>query len=495
MDKEDKEDISYKSITKATAIFGGTQVMSMAANIIKGKLAACLVGAYGMGISALLYSTATPIQQFFTCGLNVSAVKTISSADSDEEQADSIACFRRMMTALASMAMITTAASSWWLSQLTFGTLDHWPWFSAIAIAVFFLIISSCETTILQGCRQLRQLAICNMAAPLAGLLIATPLYWCFGIEGIAPSIAALGLISWLVAKHFTRQLCIGKSKQTWRETLQQGRTTIIMGASIMASNIAGSIATYVISTAISHMGSESDLGLYQSATNITLQCTSLVFSAMAADYFPHLSSIAQQKDKAQNLVCKEGEMTILIIIPIILTLITMAPLAIRILLTSEFDTSLFLLRAMSLCLISRAVCFPLDYVCLANGDNKLFLIVEGVWSNVKTIIIVISGYAIAKLDGIGIALCIGAVIDIAVSIAINRWKYGIAYSSSYYKMASGMTAAATACFAASLCCNATVSYAAMAVLTAGTWWYTYRKIDERIDIKNIVMKKVHGKG
>ena len=120
--KDEKKDISYKNITKATAIFGGTQVMSMAANIIKGKLAACLVGAYGLGISALLYSTATPIQQLFTCGLNVSAVKDISSAPDDAERSERIICFRRMITALASTAMVTTAASAWWLSQLTFGS-------------------------------------------------------------------------------------------------------------------------------------------------------------------------------------------------------------------------------------------------------------------------------------------------------------------------------------------------------------------------------------
>lgn len=493
--KDEKKDISYKNITKATAIFGGTQVMSMAANIIKGKLAACLVGAYGLGISALLYSTATPIQQLFTCGLNVSAVKDISSAPDDAERSERIICFRRMITALASTAMVTTAASAWWLSQLTFGSQDHWAWFIAIALAVFFLILASGETTILQGCRQLKQLAICNMTAPMAGLAIAMPLYWLLGIEGIAPSIAVLGFASWFVAKHFTRRLDICHSKQTWRETLKQGQNTIIMGASIMGSSIAGSIATYIINTSISHIGSETDLGFYQSSMSITLQCTSMVFSAMAADYFPHLSSIAKQRHKAQDLVCKEGEISILIIAPIAIALITAAPLAIRILLTSEFDASMFLLRAMSLCLISKAVCFPLDYVCLANGDNKLFLIMEGVWSNVKTIAIVILGYAIAQLDGIGIALCIGAIIDVAVSISVNKWKYGISYSDRYYKIAIALTATSIICFIASTWLQATASYTVMIAATVCAWWFAYKKIDERINIKEIIKNKFHGKG
>ena len=85
MAENNKQEEAYRSITKSTAIFGSTQVMSMAANIIKGKLAAHIVGAYGLGISAHLYSTATPIQQLFTCGLNISAVKEISSAKDGQE--------------------------------------------------------------------------------------------------------------------------------------------------------------------------------------------------------------------------------------------------------------------------------------------------------------------------------------------------------------------------------------------------------------------------
>lgn len=495
MTENSKQEESYRSITKATAIFGGTQVMSMAANIIKGKLAATIIGAYGMGISAHLYSTATPIQQLFTCGLNISAVKEISSAQNDQERSECITCLRRMIRLLAIMAFTSTALSAWWLSLLTFGTDNHWNWFIYIATAVFFLILASGETTILQGFRRLSDLAKCNLAAPAAGLTVAIPLYWLCGIEGIAPSIAILGMASWIAARHFTRRIKVTQTMMTWKKTWQKGRKTILMGASIMASTIAGSIATYIINTAISTLGSETDLGLYQASTNITLQCTSMVFAAMSTDYFPHLSSIAKSREKVQDLVCKEGEIAMLVIAPIILLLITIAPAVIRILLTSEFDVSTFLLRAMGLSLLSRAVCFPLDYICLANGDNKFFLIVEGAWSNIKTIALVIAGYAIGKLDGIGIAMITGSAIDVIISIAINKWRYGICYSANYLKMTSMLTLGTLTCFMASLWPNTIVSYLTMSAITISTCLFAYRQIDKRIDIKNIIKNRLtHGK-
>lgn len=495
MAENKKQEEAYRSITKSTAIFGSTQVMSMAANIIKGKLAAHIVGAYGLGISAHLYSTATPIQQLFTCGLNISAVKEISSAKDDQERSECITYFRRTIMFLSIMAFISTAISAWWLSQLTFGTTEHWMWFIYIAIAVLFLILTSGETTILQGFRQLKNLATCNLVAPAVGLTVAIPLYWLFGIEGIAPSIAILGMASWMAAKLFTRRLKITHCQMSWKDVWLKGRKTITLGASIMGSTIAGSLATYAINTCISTMGSETDLGLYQASTSITLQCTSMVFSAMATDYFPHLSSIAKVKSKAQDLVSKEGEIAMLIIVPIILMLITIAPVVIRVLLTSEFDVSIFLLRAMSLCLLSRTLCFPLDYICIANGDNKFFLLVEGVWSNIKTLVLVIAGYAIGKLDGIGVALIIGAAIDIAISIIANKWRYGISYSAQYYKTTSVLTLAAAACFAASLWPDIFVSYLTMSLITISTCIFSYQQIDKRIDIKTIIKNRLrHGK-
>ena len=149
----------------------------------------------------------------------------------------------------------------------------------------------------------------------------------------------------------------------------------------------------------------------------------------------------------------------------------------------------------MSLCLLSRTLCFPLDYICIANGDNKFFLLVEGVWSNIKTLVLVIAGYAIGKLDGIGVALIIGAAIDITISIIANKWRYGIGYSAKYYKTTSVLTLAAAACFAASLWPDIFVSYLTMSLITISTCIFSYQQIDKRIDIKTIIKNRLrHGK-
>ena len=483
---------SFRRIMKGTAIFGGTQLVNMAAGIVKGKLTAHIIGANGMGISSHLFSTLSPIQQLFTFGLTTSAVKTLSSLTDEEERSSYVKSFRRLMLVLSLLALVCTLSGAWWLSIVTFQTSAHWYWFVTLAIAVFFLMLASAESTILQGFRAISSLAICNTCAPLFGLFVAIPLYWQWGVEGIAPSMAILGFISWCTNRFFTWKLHIRPSTQSWRTTFAQGRSMLMLGGTIMVSGLLGALSAYLINTFIGHYGSESDIGFYSAANTITLQCTTMVFTAMGVDFFPHLSSIIHNRKDAQRLICQEGETVLLLIVPISLILITLAPLVIRILLTSEFDRITFLLRAMSVCLITRAICFPLDYICIARGDNKYFFWMEGVWSNLKTVALIAGGYLLGGLDGIGIALLIGIVIEVSISIIFNHYRYGISYSSGYYQLAGILCLALLAGFAASFITSDIVAYPLMALITLATSIYAYYQIDKRINIRNLIKQKFH---
>ena len=485
---------SYRHIAKSTAIFGGTQLVTMAVNILKGKLSAVLLGGYGMGISSHLSSTLTPIQGFFTFGLTTSAVQTLSSISEEEQRSSYVKCFRRLILLLASMAMLSTLSCAWWLSRVTFQSASHWHWFVYLSVAIFFLMLASGEATILQGYRKLRSLAINNIVPPLTGLLIAVPLYWMLGVEGIAPSIALLGLTSWGASRYLTHRLAIHPVQQSWRDTFRQGKGMLTLGATIMTTTVIGSLSTYLTNTFIGYSGTEADIGFYQAANTITLQCTAMVFTAMGTDYFPHLSSIAHNHSQARKLVNQEGEIVMLTIIPLVTLLITLSPLLIRILLTSEFDAIIFLLRCMSLCLIGRATCFPLDYLCIAKKDHIFFFCMEGLWTNVKTTALLMVGYHLGGLDGIGIALLLGAVIDISLSIALNLWRYGISYSSRYYLLGSLLSLAAIGCFAASFIPSSLVSYTLMALITAITLAVCLFQIDKRIHLRQLIKQKLHAR-
>ena len=135
-----------------------------------------------------------------------------------------------------------------------------------------------------------------------------------------------------------------------------------------------------------------------------------------------------------------------------------------------------------------------MDYICIAKGDNAYFFWMEGVWSNLKTVALTIGGYMWGGLDGIGIALIIGIIIEVSVSIFFNHWRYGITYSAQYYQLAGILTLALAGGFAASFIATDMVAYPLMGAITMATSIYAYHQIDKRINIRNLIRQKFHAR-
>ena len=106
----------------------------------------------------------------------------------------------------------------------------------------------------------------------------------------------------------------------------------------------------------------------------------------------------------------------------------------------------------------------------------------------------IIDGRILGGINGIGIALLLGAVVDIAVSIGLNLWRYKISYGTTYYKLSSLMGLSVIACFAASFIEQIYMSYSLMGAITVATSVFAYRQMDKRIDVKNLIKGKIKSK-
>ena len=76
---EEKKNI-YRTIVKATGLFGGTQVFTILCSIIKTKLVAIWLGAEGVGIIGLYNNTVEMISSLTRLGIGTSSVRDLSKA-------------------------------------------------------------------------------------------------------------------------------------------------------------------------------------------------------------------------------------------------------------------------------------------------------------------------------------------------------------------------------------------------------------------------------
>ena len=75
---EEKKNI-YRTIVKATGLFGGTQVFTILCSIIKTKLVAIWLGAEGVGIIGLYNNTVEMISSLTRLGIGTSSVRDLSN--------------------------------------------------------------------------------------------------------------------------------------------------------------------------------------------------------------------------------------------------------------------------------------------------------------------------------------------------------------------------------------------------------------------------------
>ena len=481
---------SYRKIVGSTAVFGSAQLMGVLINLLRGKLVALSLHSAGMGIMTLLTKAANTIQQFSMLGINVAAVRNISQVNdgaSEELLDQTIRLVRRMFLVAAIFGLMLTVVCSPAISQASFGSFDYLPMLLLLSLSVFITILGTGEITVMQGLRRYKQLAFCSIIPPLCGLLISVPIYYFWGIDGIVPAMILAGVIYYLGMRRFSyhhAQPSVRKSSFSLRALWKEGHDIIQIGMVMTIGSMVGAVTTYSLMAFISNVGSVSDVGFYQGANVIAIQYVSMVFTAMATDYYPHLSAEYKENGtKAHQLVNQQTEVVLLSITPLAMLMILTAPLLISLLLTDEFQPIRPLICYLALANIFKALCFPMDYIAYAKGDKKYLFWIEIVWGNLKTLCVIAGCYLLFGLIGLGYGALASAVIDVIVSIVLTRWRYGFMFSKSVIRLLAIMQLLALGCFAGAWIENSWLSYGVMITTTFTCIIYSLLMLNRRMNL------------
>lgn len=486
---------SYKGIMKGTALFGGVQVINVLVNIIRGKLVAVILGPDGMGISSLLTNASTTIQQFFSFGLNTTAMREIAQArESHDHKVQSfiVSVFRRLVLYAAMVAMVFTIVSSRLLSSFSFGSTEFSWFFVILGLVVFLTLLGNGEVTLLQGMREYKRVASCSVIGSICGLIVGVPLYYIFGIYGIAPAMLVLALVVFSYNRYNTSKLDIKPVHVTTRETFNKGRDMLVLGLLIMLGAVIGNLSTYGLNAFIRFVGSIEDVGLYSAANSITNQYVGLVFAAMATDYFPRLAGVINNsKTDINNIVSQEAEIVLLIITPLAMLIMMSAPLIIRLLLSDEFLVVTDIIRYMGYMVIFKAVCFPLGYVGILKNNRKFYFWTECIWTNTKTFTVFSLFYYYWGINGMGIAALFSSIIDLIVTLPLYNYVFKVHFTFGCLKLMAILLFMAGICLVSSLIPSAFISFISMAIVFAITMIYVYKQINIRVDLISIVKSKI----
>ena len=410
---------SYAQILKSTALIGGSTVVSIAFAIIRNKAIAVLLGPGGVGLMGLYNSISDLANTLAGIGIQASGVRQIAEANGTGD-ADRIArtatVLRRVSVFLAIAGAVLLVAFSAPIAAFTFGDNAHVAGVALLSIALACRLLSSAQMALIQGMRRIADIARIEVLAAMFGTLIGIPLIYVFREDGIVPALIAIAAVTLMTSWWYSRALRTAPPPMSAREVGQEAKALLELGFIFMVSGFLTVGAAYAVRIIVLKTTGFEAVGHYQAAWSIGGLYAGFILQAMGTDFYPRLTAVATDNEACNRLVNEQAHVSILLAGPGLLATLTLAPLLITVLYSSEFHPAADLLRWLCLGMMLRIVSWPMGFIVLAKGARRIFF-----WTEVAATVVHV-GLAwllipIWGIDGAGIAF-----------VGLYLWHSGLIY-------------------------------------------------------------------
>lgn len=480
---------NYKSIFKATSIFGGVQVFNILITLIRGKALAILIGTAGMGLNGLFMSGLNLIRTLSSLGIAESAIRDISKAHSSGDmdlmrRTNSI--FDRWVWITAILGIVLTIGFAPLLSQFSFSNKEHTFSYMLLSLTFIFGALTGGIYSMLRGTRQLKYLAQANIFGAVAGLVVALPIFYFYGIKGVVPAIIATAFGNYLVSLLFRNKIKYESIRLSWAETWELGKPMVSLGLSLTVISLLTAAVAFVVNGFISKTGNLHEVGLYNAGLAIVDGYVGMVFTAMSTDYFPRLAGVINDEKKWKQLVSEQAELVLIILGMVLVLLISTTPILIRVLLSKEFLEAREFIFWSVLAIPLKGLVWVVGFIILAKGDNKLFLIVE-IIATLVVLAFNIFFYKYFGLNGLGISMLVSYCLSIIFMMIILKSKYQFHFAKEVYVLLFVVLLSLSLCLTAIKLLKFPQAYYAEAVIVLLTFAFCIYELNKRMNLKEVM--------
>ena len=486
----------YRGIFKATSLFGGVQLYQILVSVVKSKFVAVLLGPLGVGIMGLYQSALLFVQGVTSMGLSSSAVRNVSEANGsgDAMRIAMVAkTLRRLVWCTGMLGLVTVMVFSPLLSNTSFGDNKHIVPFICLSITLLLDQICAGQKVLLQGLRRLRDLAKASAIGSTVSLFVSVPLYYYYGVQGIVPTLILNSITLLLLSWYYSRQIALPSIELSFKETVAQGRDMLKMGLAISWSGILVYGSAYLLRWFIRSLTGTEAVGLYTAGFTIINTYVGMIFTAIGTDYYPRLASVNVDNTKMRTVVNQQGEVAFLILAPLIVLCIVFMPLVIRVLYSEKFLGANDFIVIAAVGMVFKLFSWLVGYQFIAKGESRLFVINETI-ANIYFLLLNLIGYKYWGLLGLGIAfvLSYGLYSLQVFIIAKRRYKYFL--SADLKKIIFIQFGMIIICFIIAMLMNQVASYFVGLIIGLTSLFYSYRELNKRMDLLNVIKDKINRK-
>jgi len=423
---------NYRRAIKYLGIFGGAQGVSVLLGMLRNKVAFVLLGAVGFGLIALYNRTVQLFCDFTGLSLSLSAVRRMSDAYCNEDEASVRHCVKvvrsiALLTGFAGMMLMLLLSPL--VSWLTFdGDGYHTLRLALLSPVVMFMAVAGGELAVLRGVKQPARIALYTLWTAVSAVLVSVPLYYFFGVGAIYVSIFLVALMQMAGALFFSTRLYAYRANPFSQVLVREGVDIIKLGAGYIYASMLVSGAMWLVYQAITRIGGEDAVGLFSAGYILVGMLPSILFAAFDSDYYPRLSGIFAHRDERNAMVNEHIEAHLLIQVPVIFGVVVLLPWLFPLLFSQEAMPALQMTQLAVIALLFHIMTYPISFLPVSKGDTVTFALQETVY-NVAFVSLTILGYCYYGWLGAGVGMILARVIDLLVVYSIARVRYGFRLS------------------------------------------------------------------
>lgn len=490
-----KKDNSYRSILKATCVFGMMQIIKIAISVISSKFVSAYIGPIGIGLIGLLNNAVNIILAVTNFEFLKTATREIALENDSEDKSKLnalIATLTKMAIIVGVLGALLSVFLSKTLSQFTFGSDDKQHWFYLLSFYFLLTSYANVRLSILQGINNIKLLAFANVVIAFFTTLGSILIYYFLRLEGIIWAFLYSSFVLLFFTLYFTRQYSFNFYPLNLKDFYAKSTPIFKLGFFMSLNLIFGQISFFIIRLYLNDSGASTQiLGYYEVNAVILLNYVGLIFNAMSYDFYPKLTAISNDNYKVKTLVNNQIEIAIILITPAIIFLYLTAPFFIQLLYSNAFLDSFMILKMSLFSVILKAIIFPLGYIVLVKGNKKLFF-KQALISDILNLILSIVLHHFYGLTGLGLAFILNYLFYGIYIYFVVKQEYDFNFQLNSKRLIAvnvmlGFSALLTIYNFTSYFSNILLSLLLLLSLL-----FSYKELNKRIDVKGFIFDKIN---
>jgi O-antigen/teichoic acid export membrane protein len=371
--------LSHRQILRSSSIIGSSSLINIIVGLARIKVAAMLMGPAGVGIIGLLQNLMAIAATIAGLGFRSIGARQIAEATGKKDFAAIASARRALFWGTAALALLGALAVFLLRFEIAIHVLADTTragdvgW---LALGVALIVAAGSQSALLTGLRRIGDLARVSVISSFVATMIGISSLLLWGEQGLLVFVLAGPAASFLVGHWYVSRLSriVGPSTPI-AQLLAQWSVMARLGIAVTASGFVELLAEFLVRSMINReLGAES-LGHFQAAWSISMTYSSLILSAMGADFYPRLTAAIQDHSSANRLVNEQTEVALLLAAPILLGILGLAPFVIDMLYSRAFGDAITILRWQTLGDIFKVVSWPLGFLILATGNGRNYFV------------------------------------------------------------------------------------------------------------------------